>query len=82
MKKIDPSRNGIGASLLLGHSGVYLVASLIYEALGKCSISNSIVISIFGWSTNRRISICLGEKHLFKINNEDTRARYVDIVLF
>lgn len=34
MKKNDPSKDGIGASLLLGHAGVYVVAALIYEALG------------------------------------------------
>lgn len=35
MKKNDPANEGIGASLLLGHAGVYVVAALIYEALGK-----------------------------------------------
>jgi len=34
IKKIDPSKDGIGASLLLGHTGIYVVAALIYEALG------------------------------------------------
>eukprot|EP00794_Sanderia_malayensis_P000276 gene276-900_t len=32
--KSDRSRSGIGASLLLGHAGIYCTASLIYEAIG------------------------------------------------
>jgi len=33
--KVDPLRGGIGASLLLGHAGVYCTAILVYEALGQ-----------------------------------------------
>nr|XP_012559466.2 lanC-like protein 3 isoform X1 [Hydra vulgaris] len=34
IKKMDPSRNGIGASLLLGHLGVYAVSIMVCDALG------------------------------------------------
>lgn len=35
IKKTDPGRGGIGASLLLGHAGIYCTASLICDTLGK-----------------------------------------------
>ena len=35
MKKMDPSKDGIGASLLLGHAGIHAVASVIYEGMGE-----------------------------------------------
>jgi len=47
VKKLDPAQNGIGASLLLGHTGVYLVASLIYEALGLHNLRNENVQGLF-----------------------------------
>ena len=34
INKVDPLRGGIGASLLLGHAGVYCTAILVYEACG------------------------------------------------
>lgn len=43
----DPGHNGIGASLLLGHAGIYLVASLIYEALGLHNLRNENVQGFF-----------------------------------
>ena len=34
INKVDPLRGGIGASLLLGHAGIYSTAILVYEARG------------------------------------------------
>jgi len=47
IKKIDPSADGIGASLLLGHTGIYVVAALIYEALGMHNLRNENVQGVF-----------------------------------
>jgi len=47
LKKSDPSRNGIGSSLMLGHAGVYTVASLIYESLGLHNLRNENVQGFF-----------------------------------
>jgi len=47
LKKVDPARNGVGSSLMLGHAGIYIVASLIYEALGLHNLRNENVQGFF-----------------------------------
>lgn len=47
IKKTDPASNGIGASLLLGHTGIFVVAALIYEALGLHNLRNENVQGVF-----------------------------------
>ncbi|XP_057307917.1 lanC-like protein 3 homolog [Hydractinia symbiolongicarpus] len=48
INKRDPARKSRGASLLHGHSGVYLVASLIYQALGVHNLEDENIQSFLG----------------------------------
>ena len=36
VSRTNPYDDGIGASFLLGHSGVYAVSAIVFNALGQC----------------------------------------------